>query len=134
MVAGQSCIAGPSVIVTSFYSRLVCALLLLSPERATKKAPIAGQCLRVPGRHERTYAVCKDSRSCALSTPILRSNNQSILWYLSLLLSASLFVFSGMEGRFCWGKLTPVLAMLGHLEWRGKRRRDGPCERVKRYI
>jgi hypothetical protein len=71
MVAGQSCIAGPSVVATSFHSRLVCALPLLSPEWATKKAPAAGQCLKVPGRHERAHTVHKAlSVVCSVYTHI----------------------------------------------------------------
>jgi hypothetical protein len=56
----------------------------------------------------------RNSRACALSTPILLSNNLPILWYLSLLLSASLFVLPGMEGRIYRVKSIPVLGVLGN--------------------
>jgi hypothetical protein len=96
MVAGQSCSAGPSVVVTSFHSRFVCALPLLSPKWATDKAPAASQCLKVPGRHEGAHAVRKEHsvvcsdytltavkqcNSFMVSEPLAERNPFCFFWY-----------------------------------------------------
>jgi hypothetical protein len=37
-----------------------------------------------------------------------------------------------MEGRIYRVKSIPILGVLGHPEWRGKRRRDGPFKGIKK--
>src|SRR5262249_55649746 len=62
MIAGQSCIAGLSVVFPSGSVRFLCGLHLPFSKRGNKKAPVSavygGARQRMPARYERIHTAC----------------------------------------------------------------------------